>query len=92
MALPTSPYNFEENFPGSDFTPDETEFLRAVEAYQRRHQRRYPSCKEFLLILQSLGYRKTAPPEPIPRRARPRRYPLPVSPTSPPASTNSAGE
>ena len=47
-----------ENFPGSDVAPDEWEFLKAMERYQRVHQRRYPSWREVLMVLKSLGYRK----------------------------------
>ena len=47
-----------ENFPGSDVTPAEWEFLKAMERYQRMHQRRFPSLREVLMVLKSLGYRK----------------------------------
>lgn len=50
--------SFEENHPGSDYTADECEFLRAIEAYQRKYGRRYPSWREVLAVLKSLGYRK----------------------------------
>ena len=47
-----------ENFPGSDVTPDEWEFMQAMERYQRIHKRRFPSWREVLMVLKSLGYRK----------------------------------
>lgn len=47
-----------ETFPGSDLTADEWEFLKAMERYQRRHHRRYPTWREVLLVLHALGYRK----------------------------------
>jgi len=49
---------FEENHPGADVTPEEFVFLKAVERFQRRTRRRYPSWREILSILRSLGYRK----------------------------------
>ena len=47
-----------ENFPGSDVTPAEWEFMQAMERYQRVHKRRFPSWREVLMVLKSLGYRK----------------------------------
>ncbi len=56
-----------ENFPGSDYTADEWEFVAAVAAYQKRWGRRYPSWREAFNILVALGYRKVAPPAALPR-------------------------
>ena len=52
-----------ENFPGADIAAagDEWEFLRAMEQYQRRAGRRYPSWREVLRVLRALGYRKPPP-------------------------------
>ena len=49
-----------ENFPGADIPAggDEWEFLKAMERYQRRAGRRYPSWREVLRVLRALGYRK----------------------------------
>lgn len=58
---------YSENFQGGDFTPAEWEFVAAVAAYQKRWKRRYPSWREAFRILVALGYRKVAPPEPLPR-------------------------
>lgn len=69
---------FEENFPGSDVTAAEWEFLQAVTQYQQRHRRRYPSWREVLHIVHSLGYRKVAPETSLPR-------PPLGSPVSPPS-------
>jgi len=52
---------------GSDYTPDEAEFLKAMEAYQRIHERRFPTCIEVLEVLKSCGWRKVADPQPIPK-------------------------
>ena len=38
--------------------PDELEFIQAVDAYKRHHDRPFPTLREFLAILKSLGYRK----------------------------------
>ena len=59
-----------ENLPGSDVTPEELEFLKAIERYQRTFERRYPSWREVLFVAHCLGYRKVAKPVPIPRRRR----------------------
>lgn len=58
--MPRSAARFEENFPGSDLGGDDWEFIRAIEAYQRKHRRRYPSWREVLVVLRGLGYRKVA--------------------------------
>lgn len=49
-----------------DYTDDETEFMKAVERYKRDNRRPFPTWSEVLEIVRSLGYRKTAEPEPIP--------------------------
>jgi hypothetical protein len=60
-------FHYAENYPGSDITADEWEFLKAVERYQRAHGRRYPSWREVLSVLKSLGYRRVAPPTDPPK-------------------------
>ncbi len=55
----TSP--FEENFPGADVAGEAFVFLKAVERYQRRHRRRYPTWREVLAIAHALGYRRVEP-------------------------------
>jgi hypothetical protein len=55
---------YSENFQGGDITDDEWAFLKAIEAYQRRWRRRYPSWREVLYVLHCLGYRKVAEPTP----------------------------
>ena len=64
---------YAENFQGADFTADEWEFVAAVAAYQKRWGRRYPSWREAFHILRALGYRKVAPPTPLPRMTEPER-------------------
>ena len=57
-----------ENFQGGDITDEEWEFLKAMEAYQRRWRRRYPSWRETLYVLHCVGYRKVAPAVPADTR------------------------
>lgn len=58
------PLRFTEEFPGSDLTGDAWEFCKAMERFQRSTGRRYPSWREVLEVVKSLGYRR---PEPSPR-------------------------
>jgi hypothetical protein len=58
---------YEENFPGGDLTADEWEFVKAIDRYQRTFGRRYPSWREVLAVLRSLGYRRVAPAATLPR-------------------------
>jgi len=55
---------YEENFPGSAYTPDEIEFLLAMEHYKRKNRRPFPTWHEVLQVVQALGYRKVKPDEP----------------------------
>lgn len=45
-------------FPGSEITAEEWEFIRAIEAYKRKHRRHFPAWTEVLAVLKRLGYRK----------------------------------
>jgi len=56
---------YSENFQGGDITDEEWAFLKAVAAYQKRWNRRYPSWREILHVLKCVGYRKVAPPIPV---------------------------
>jgi hypothetical protein len=55
--------------PGSDYTEAEWEFIRAVEKYQRRFRRRYPTWREILHVARCLGYRKIAKPSDLAKPA-----------------------
>ena len=57
----------EENFPGCDYSADEVEFLLAMDRYRRTRGRPYPTCREVLAVLVSLGYRKVAEPRALPK-------------------------
>lgn len=56
---------YSENFQGSDYTPEEWEFIQAMATYQKRWQRRYPSYREVLFVAHCLGYRKVAQAIPV---------------------------
>ena len=45
--------------PGSDYSLEEVEFMRALDRYKLIHNRPNPTCTEVLGVLKSLGYRKT---------------------------------
>jgi hypothetical protein len=48
----------EECFPGSDYSDDERHFLVAMERYKRMNRRPFPTWREVLHVVHSLGYRK----------------------------------
>jgi hypothetical protein len=41
-----------------DYTPEEIEFMSALDAYKRRSGRMFPTCSEVLEVVKSLGYEK----------------------------------
>jgi hypothetical protein len=43
-------------------TPDELEFINALNAYKTRHDRPFPTWSEVLHVLKALGYRKRSGP------------------------------
>jgi hypothetical protein len=47
-----------------DYTPEEVEFMGAMDNYKRRSGRMFPTCSEVLEVVKSLGYEKR--PEPAP--------------------------
>jgi len=49
-----------------DYTPEEIEFMRAMDYYKRINRRPFPTWSEVLEVLLALGYRKVAPPSAIP--------------------------
>ena len=50
---------------GSDYTEEEIEFMKAIEAYKAKTGRKFPTWCETLAVARSLGYRKAAPPKQI---------------------------
>ena len=49
------------------YTPDEIEFMAAMDRYKRANRRPFPTWHEVLAVLLALGYRKTAEPIELPR-------------------------
>ncbi len=48
-----------------DYTPEEIEFMSALDAYKRSSGRMFPTCSEVLEVIKSLGYaRQESPPAP----------------------------
>ena len=41
-----------------DYTPEEIEFMRAMDEYKRKAGRQFPTWSEVLEVLRSLGYEK----------------------------------
>lgn len=41
-----------------DYSKDETEFMLAIEKYKREHRRPFPTNREILRVVLTLGYRK----------------------------------
>src|SRR5207253_5985915 len=41
-----------------DYTDDEIEFMKAMDQYKRSNRRPFPTWREVLEVLRSLGYRK----------------------------------
>jgi hypothetical protein len=41
-----------------DYTPEEIEFMSAMDGYKRSSGRMFPTCSEVLEVLKSLGYEK----------------------------------
>ena len=48
-----------------DYTPDEIEFMSAMNGYKRSSGRMFPTCSEVLEVLKKLGYEKRPQPDPV---------------------------
>ena len=53
---------YEENFPGSDYSAEEADFLRAIDRYKTMNRRWFLTWREVLRIAKALGYRRVAAP------------------------------
>lgn len=42
------------------YTAAETEFMLAMDAHKRRHNRPHPDCRDILAVVKSLGYARIA--------------------------------
>ena len=43
-----------------DYSPEEVEFMNALDDYKRRNGRMFPTCSEILEVIKFLGYEKRA--------------------------------
>ena len=43
-----------------DYSPEEVEFMSALDDYKRRSGRMFPTCSEILEVIRALGYEKRA--------------------------------
>ncbi len=59
------PLSYEGLYPGSEYSPEDLEFLLAVEAYQKKHSARFLSFVEIFIIVKSLGYVRLDPPQEV---------------------------
>ena len=48
----------EETYPGAGYSPEEVEFMMAMERYKREAHRPFPTWHEVLRVFKALGYRK----------------------------------
>jgi hypothetical protein len=42
-----------------EYSPEEIEFMHAMDQYKRENGRMFPTCSEILEVVKSLGYQKT---------------------------------
>lgn len=52
-----------------DYTPEEIEFMKALDEYKRSSGRMFPTCSEILEVLKKLGYEKRPQPSAQPAMA-----------------------
>jgi hypothetical protein len=52
-----------------DYTPDQVDFMKAMDLYKRRSGRQFPTWSEVLEVIEHLGYRKVAVPTEIYKHA-----------------------
>jgi hypothetical protein len=52
-----------------DYTPDQVDFMKAMDLYKHRSGRQFPTWSEVLEVIEHLGYRKVAPPTEIYKHA-----------------------
>ena len=53
-------------------TPEELQFIKAIEKYKKEHNKHFLSWTEVLKIVKAAGYRKVAEPQEIPVKTRQR--------------------
>lgn len=67
-----------------DYTPDEIEFMHALDAYKRASGRMFPTCSEILEVIRGLGYVRIGQPQ-APQNGTP---PTAAAPPAPLASAD----
>ena len=69
-------------------TPEELQFIKAIEKYKKEHEKHFLSWTEVLKVVKAAGYRKVADPEDIPVKPRSRAIqPLPRADETRPAES-----
>jgi hypothetical protein len=58
MPANRRPGSIHEVHLGANYSPDEEEFMLAMERYRREQHRPHPTCCEVLAVIKELGYRK----------------------------------
>ena len=53
-------------------TPEELQFIKAIEKYKKEHNKHFLSWTEVLKVVRAAGYRKVAEPHEIPLTPRER--------------------
>ena len=53
-------------------TPEELQFIKAIEKYKKEHEKHFLSWTEVLKVVKAVGYRKVADPQEIPLKPRER--------------------
>ncbi|HYW79640.1 MAG TPA: hypothetical protein VE890_08690, partial [Thermoguttaceae bacterium] len=48
-----------------DYTPEEVEFMSALDDYKRTSGRMFPTCSEVLEVIRKLGYEKPSQTPPV---------------------------
>ena len=73
-----------------DYTPEEIEFMIALDEYKRSSGRMFPTCSEILEVIKKLGYEKR--PQPMVPSSEPGTSPQPAEETATTAETISTQE
>lgn len=53
-------------------TPEELQFIKAIEKYKKSHSKHFLSWTEVLKVARAMGYRRVADPQEIPVKTRQR--------------------
>ena len=61
-----------------EMSPEQFEFIMAIDQYKRKNTRPFPTWTEVLEIIKAMGYRKIAEPEPIENVKADEKQPAPI--------------